>query len=181
MLQCWAAVGSLSVVGSSEREGEVEARWECGCWPLMRRRPIPGLRHAIFPSCPGWRLAEPEPAILRPASSWQVRPRKLHMWTSRGFPGASLPPDPPCIYPFTFAGFVITRVAPKWTSIGHTHLILKTKLVSDDGSESWGGDGEPCLTSFHFSAFPSEGLPLSIRQGDGSGDQIVNAPLTRLS
>ena len=151
------------------------------CWPLMRRRPIPGLRHAIFPSCPGWRLlAEPEPAILRPASSCQVRPRKLHMWTSRGFPGASLPPDPPCIYPFTFTGFGITRVAPKWTSICHTHPILKTKLVSDDGSESWGRGGEPCLTSFHFSAFPSEGLPLSIRQRDRSGEQIENAPLTRL-
>ena len=59
----------------------------------MRRRPIPGLRHAIFPCWPGWLAAARAGAsYLLPGVA--SRPRKLHMWRSCGFPGASLPTDP---------------------------------------------------------------------------------------
>ena len=68
----FSIVGQFECCGlTRERELERPVDWsEAGAsWPLMRRRPIPGSRHAIFPSWPGWRLlAEPEPAILPPAS-----------------------------------------------------------------------------------------------------------------
>ena len=150
----------------------------------MRRRPIPGLRHAIFPYWPGWRLPEPEPAIsLLPGVARQ--PRKLHMWRSCGFPGASLPPDP---------SLLSTHIHTIWNNTNRTEMdctthrlhntskcwIERRNWFSENGSESRDGADEPCLPPDNLPTLPSEGLPVSLRQRDGSGEQIVNILVTRI-
>ena len=99
---------------------EREARGQIGVRRVLvasdEAAPIPGLRHAIFPYWPGWRLPEPEPAIsFLPGVARQ--PRKLHMWRSCGFPGASLPPDP---------SLLSTHIHTIWNNTNRTEMDCTT-------------------------------------------------------
>ena len=124
-------LGSLSVVGSPERERELErpVDWsEAGAsWPLMRRRPIPGSRHAIFPSWPGWRLlAEPEPAILPPASLARCGQESFTCGGAVAFLVPACRPTP-STYSLTFTGFGRAQVALKWT---HTSKLDSNAMLN---------------------------------------------------
>ena len=100
----------------------------------------------------------------------------------------------PRFYPLTFTLFGITRIALKWTApliliwiiyyisaAQHIQCWIKRRnWFSENGSESRDGADEPCLPSDNLPTLPSEGLPLSLRQRDGSGEQIVNTLVTRM-
>ena len=92
----------------------------------------------------------------------------------------------PRFYPLTFTLFGITRIALKWTAphIGpaqHNQCWIKRRnWFSENGSESRDGADEPCLPPDNLPTLPSEGLPVSLRQRDGSGEQIVNILVTRI-
>ena len=79
-----------------EREGERErGRGQIGVRVLAsdEATPYSGLEARHLPLLPGLAAGRAGASYL--ASCWQVRPRKLHMWRSRGFPGASRTARPP--------------------------------------------------------------------------------------
>ena len=128
----------------------------------MRRRPIPGLRHAIFPYWPGWRLPEPEPAIsFLPGVGGQ------ESFTCGGAVAFLVPAcrPTPRFYPLTFTLFGITRIALKWTAplIGcttHPNVGLKDetgfqRMAASPGTELMSPASPPTTSQpSHLKAYP---------------------------
>ena len=98
---------------------EREARGQIGVRRVLvasdEATPYSGLEARHLPLLAGLAAARAGASYLLPARCG--RPRKLHMWRSCGFPGASLPPDP---------SLLSTHIHTIWNNTNRTEMDCTT-------------------------------------------------------
>ena len=103
-----------------QREREREVRGQIGVRRVLlasdEATPYSGLEARHLPLLAGLAAARAGASYLLPARCG--RPRKLHMWRSCGFPGASLPPDP---------SLLSTHIHTIWNNTNRTEMDCTTR------------------------------------------------------